>query len=608
MCTSDKRQSGALLIVVSMILVHTGLLAWAAHRDSPTWDEVGHFGAGMSHWRRGNFHAYRVNPPLVRTLACLPVATLGPRFDVPPFELKSDPFFRSEFEIGRAVADSLGPRYFESVTYARWACVPLSALGAWICFRWAGSLYGVLPGIVACLLWCTCPHVLGHGHLMTPDVGATALGLAAMYSFWGWRRDPTWARALGTGVILGLAELSKATWVILFFLWPVLWISTEWLTGSRGRARQRLCHQVTKLAVAYVTAVCVMNIGYGFEQTFTPLGRIPFTSDALGGGLAYSNEEVAAYNRFQGTFLGELPVPLPENYVRGIDVQKRDFEQGMYSYLRGEWRDRGWWYYYFYAGAVKTPLGSLALMLLAIWAFCRRKCYSADLRDEVVLLAPAVVVMTLVSSQTGFSHHLRYVLPVLPYLYIYASKLARSVEFGHFGLASVVAALVASAAVSSLRVFPHSLSYFNELVGGPERGHLHLANSNTDWGQDLLNLKRWLDSHPGVPSVGLVYDMPYVNPQSAGIAHRPVPRMPARGRTSADPDEEVGPVPGWYVVSVNALHARDGKYDYFQLFDPIDRIGYSMFVFNITVTEANSVRAKLGLPVFGTSAANEPTR
>jgi hypothetical protein len=49
--------------------------------------------------------------------------------------------------------------------------------------------------------------------------------------------------------------------------------------------------------------------------------------------------------RFAESWLRELPVPLPENYVMGLDHQRWDFETGMLSYLRGEYRQGGWWYY-----------------------------------------------------------------------------------------------------------------------------------------------------------------------------------------------------------------------------------------------------------------------
>jgi hypothetical protein len=43
-------------------------------------------------------------------------------------------------------------------------------------------------------------------------------------------------------------------------------------------------------------------------------------------------------------------------------------------------------------------------------------------------------------------------------------------------------------------VFPHHLSYFNPLAGGPRHGYRHLVDSSFDWGQDLPALAAWRDA------------------------------------------------------------------------------------------------------------------
>src|SRR5688500_16508102 len=53
-----------------LLAVQAVLLAWAAYRDSPTWDEAAHFTAGVNVWRTGSFRVFCVNPPLVRTVGC----------------------------------------------------------------------------------------------------------------------------------------------------------------------------------------------------------------------------------------------------------------------------------------------------------------------------------------------------------------------------------------------------------------------------------------------------------------------------------------------------------------------------------------------------------
>ena len=42
-----------------------------------------------------------------------------------------------------------------------------------------------------------------------------------------------------------------------------------------------------------------------------------------------------------------------------------DHEQGIWSYLRGTWKNGGWWFFFPYAMAVKMPLGTFVLLLLA---------------------------------------------------------------------------------------------------------------------------------------------------------------------------------------------------------------------------------------------------
>lgn len=221
------------------------------------------------------------------------------------------------------------------------------------------------------------------------------------------------------------------------------------------------------LALRMFIGLWVLNFGYGFEGSFTQLKEFQFVSDRLTGSGSFfapndvipspnSNAKkvpdplVRASNRFAGKWLGEIPMPFPRNYLIGIDLQQKDFEHyGRPSYLRGEWRDHGWWYYYLYAALIKVPLGLWLMSGLALTyrLFARRSAHVTDnsvsvernmaaspqppspsLRDEFILLFPAVVIFTLVSAQTGFNEHFRYVLPAFPYLFIAVSQSAKVFE------------------------------------------------------------------------------------------------------------------------------------------------------------------------------------
>jgi hypothetical protein len=293
--------------------------------------------------------------------------------------------------------------------------------------------------------------------------------------------------------------------------------------------------------------------------------------------------------------LRSIQFPDTLNYIQGIDTQKSDFDHRQASFLHGTWRIGGWWYYYLYALGVKVPLGTWGLLLLAFLAALVGQGYCASWRDELLLLAPAVTILVLVSSQTGFNHHSRYVIPVLPFFFVWLSKVARATAHQNWLLTSAVIALLAWSVCSSLWVYPHSFSYFNELAGGPKNGHKHLSESNVAWGQDLFYLRSWLNRHPDIGSLYLL-DSAYFDPRVIGIEWQEVPVGLRGDDPSSLAGSRLGPRPGWYAINVCRLHQSSGRYAYFLRFRPVDMIGYSMYVYRITLEDANRVRRELGLP------------
>ncbi|MDR1493652.1 MAG: hypothetical protein LBT05_13160 [Planctomycetaceae bacterium] len=47
---------------------------------------------------------------------------------------------------------------------------------------------------------------------------------------------------------------------------------------------------------------------------------------------------------------------------------------------------------------------------------------------------------------------------------------------------------------------------------------------------------------------------------------------------------------------MNHLYDREKQYRYFLNFEPIDRIGYSIYIYHIMLKDANRVRREMGLP------------
>jgi len=204
----------------------------------------------------------------------------------------------------------------------------------------------------------------------------------------------------------------------------------------------------------------------------------------------------------------------------------------------------------------------------------------------------------LVSSQTGFNQYFRYVLPSLPYAFVWISKVAGPRMWAGPGVYVGAGALVCTI-VSSLWCFPHNLSYFNEIVGGPLQGHKHLLDANIDSGQDLWHLRRWLDGHPEAVPI-CIHPLRHIPPRHYGLDYCLPPTGPPTHRDMPDSAfRDFGPQPGWYAISIHRIHHRSLNYDYFLRIRPVARAGYSINIYHITLEQANRVRREEGLPEIG---------
>lgn len=591
---------------IAILTFHALLVGWVSYVTGPNLDEPAHLASGISHWMFGQFELYRVNPPLVRLVASAPVLATSVETDWSSWRSHSN-YSRPEFYVGRDFALKNKMAGFWYFTMARWACLPLCLIGAWVTFLWARDLYGDQAGVLAIWLYCFCPNLIGWGASITPDAVGASLGILAAYKFWRWLQRPDWNSAMLAGLCLGLAELAKATWIILFVVFPIIWFA-YWITRREWRGRDSAdgpssaphapSPPARQLVVILGLALYLLNLGFGFERTLKPLGEFTFISQALSG----QKLPPKGANRFEGGWFARLPVPLPENYVKGLDVQKHDFERGGWSFLWGEHKFRGWWYYYLAAFGFKSPIGTLVIFALATGLGLACRSYRAGWRSELALLLPAIVVMTLVSSQTGFNRYLRYALPFLPFACIHASRCALALVHGNRGLSVLIVAAAGATAAESLSVYPHSMSFFNGFTGGPLRGHVYLLDSNIDWAQDMLYLKKWYDANPDARPFYLErFGSLVASPEAADITSAPVPGYLPPALRSNEFEDLPGPQPGWFALSINHVKgyrfylSDRPKFAYFQRLQPIARAGYSIYIYHLTRDDANALRLELGL-------------
>ncbi len=145
-----------------------------------------------------------------------------------------------------------------------------------------------------------------------------------------------------------------------------------------------------------------------------------------------------------------------------------------------------------------------------------------------------------------------------------------------------IIALLIWYAWEAFQIYPHFIAYFNELASGPEKGHHYVTDSNLDWGQDLKRLTKFVEKQ----NIQTIY-IDYFGGDS------PSYRLKEKFRPwwgNRDPNEL--PPNSWLAISATFLQGGRSEpgpdfnqstrfYEWLNQYEPIQRIGYSIFVYRI---------------------------
>jgi hypothetical protein len=175
--------------------------------------------------------------------------------------------------------------------------------------------------------------------------------------------------------------------------------------------------------------------------------------------------------------------------------------QGHGAYIIGHSDHRAIWYYFPVLLTIKLTLPFLLATLALAAARVR------GLWNWATAVAAALVVFSLTCRvQIG----VRLLLPCvalagigLAAAVVHAAEAAGGLRRRRAWQLATSAGVTWMAA-ASVAVWPHGLSYVNELWGGRRDGYRHVSESNYDWGQGVPELARWQRRH-GVADLHVWY-------------------------------------------------------------------------------------------------------
>ena len=351
-------------------------------------------------------------------------------------------------------------------TLGRSMIVLLSVLGG-LALCSGRELFGDRAGVLAALFWACEPNLIAHGSLVTTDMGAAAFFVFASIrhgdsrviqagdadcsaaAFWDSRSWPSSRRSCS------IRSPCSCSCSLLFLI--CLRSRAIPHRGARWPIRAPGLLKISAMWIAaFALSVAVWNAGYLFRGSFATVGSYQFQSGVL--------KRIAA----RLPMLARLPVPLPRDYVAGLDHQRQIMEQKHPVYLDGQWREEGFAGYYAWAPLYKLPhalqlLDLLVLLWLVMPAGCPRL---GDTSGHPVARARCA------GRGRNVAHAARHPLraacnSVCDSVRLAGGRLVRleAVPRPHPGDDGVAALMVLS-----IRYHPEHLSYFNELAGGPLGG------------------------------------------------------------------------------------------------------------------------------------------
>ncbi len=528
------RRDWTFIAVVAALTLVAVIRVASTHRVfSATVDEPAHLASGYE-WFSGKFTTDMTHPPLARVLGALPLRLQG----------LPDPKPTGMIDQGNQLLYA-GDHYVKNLARARMGNLVLLALAIVTVAAWAYRLFGREVALVSVAIFTTIPLILGHAGLLTTDLSVAATIPLALLALDMYLESPTWRRTIFLGIAIGLGVLSKFSFFVFFppAALVVLFVrKVEMVSDTISTLR--------RIAPALLIAFVVAWAGYRFD--------VDRPADVVDRGADILDWAAPAPLKPLARVLARTPVPAPVIPL-GMAQVKLHEKLGHTAYLLGRESRYGWWYYFPVVFFYKSPLPWLILVAWGAIVLVRNRRGL-----QLVLIPTAMLVMAMTTSLNIGARH---ILPIIPPLAIVSGYAVVHIwrntrdAFGRVTLAALLAWLFIGVAIEH----PDYVPWFNELAR-PNPSWV-AADSNIDWGQDVLRLARVVEE---------------LHIDHLHIAMMNSTRLGEHG-INATPLVPRQRVTGWVAASENWLRFGEatGDYDWLRMYRPVRQLGKSIRLYYI---------------------------
>jgi hypothetical protein len=575
------------IIAFWMLVWMASWMTYEAWLESATMDEAAHIPAGYSYIIKKDMRLNPEHPPLVKDLAGLSIAAFVRNVNFPEklnswkenvndqWSFGFDFLYRSQND-----ADAL-------VFAARIPAIALTIILGMVIYFWARELFGAGWALLPLALFSFSPNFVAHGKLVTTDIAATLGVILALYTFNRYLASPTRKNFFIADLSLGIGLLLKFTVTLIV---PILGI----LAFLKMLKEKNLVWIMRYLGIG-VMALLIVWFVYAWHVWNYPQERQ--LRDARHILTSYG---IAPLKNFDFWLINQ-PILRPlGQYLLGLLMNMQRAAGGNTTYFMGEVSAAGWRTYFPIVYNLKEPLPILILIYLGLLIGIKGWWEKRQINLPMFGMVLFVILYWSFSIVSHLNIGVRHIFPTLPLIYLLitapikqtfssltpGNSTEKSSAF-NINLSMELKRIAAWAGFLTLMLWlfiefllwaPWHLAYFNEIAGGPPNAYRYVVDSNLDWGQSLKELRDFVIKQ-NIPKIKVDYfgggDAKYY----LGERFEPL-------------TASMGPQKGWLAISATFLQGERGRpapgfdqpygrYRWLDPYEPIAKIGYSIFVYRI---------------------------
>jgi len=591
-----------LLLFVLIMTTFVSVSVLVSSQKSAIYEEPNTLSPGYYFFKTNDYRMGPVHPPLSYKLGALPLLALGPEF---PY---SSPYCKELLYYVCAIEFLYrsGNNGDALVFIGRLPFILLGAVLGFFVFLWAKSLYGVKAGLLALFLYAFNPAIVAWMGIILNEATVIALIFINLFFLARFVRKPGKVSMLLVAITFGLAQASKITALFLFpvYLAAAIYMYRKgaavplvpFLPRLINRLSMKMKRERLKKALRlsynflliFVAAYFVVWAIYGFQFTTFEKGAYPRHVQVLESAVDSAFPQPSLVNTAADFVVNKVPFPFV-TYFDGIgEWIYMSSQSTKVSFFNGEIYNGGKWQFHSLELLVKTPIPTLLLLLLAVSTY--RRVRARFRFDEVMMLFFAAIFAFMFIFVIQWNFGISHLLPVFPFLFVFISRVARL----RFKLAyAFIGVMIVWQLFGFAAAYPNYISYFNEFIG-KDGGYQYFAGGNNDVGQDLKPLANYLKEKK-ISHVYLSY-LGTVPPEYYGINYSYMPSpyfqpwvpeyYPLAEDLPENYSEDCSIRKGIVAISIvnlqNVYLLNKTCYDWLKEYEPIERIGGTIFVYNIT--------------------------